>query len=205
MRTLQDVLDPYCVRPETVAGMAIATDGYKVGSKVAMIAIHPMDGEPISLFVRGCDIASTRQYHGIPDEVYESLAVDKDGVKDTLQMMLDQIGIHTIVAHRAFRFVKEILLDQKLINNSLSFVDTRIMDKATMYWTDRLREADTLFGLQEKIANMRGNNTGAIEPLLEKYGVPEIPENELSPYIPENKARQAADLFRAMLETELAF
>lgn len=205
MTTLQDMLNPFCVRPETTAALAIATDGIKTESKVAMLAIHPLEGEPISLFVRGAAIADTRQYHGIPDEVYDSLAVDPEGVRETLQNILDQRGIHTMFAHQAERFIRTRLLDQKLIYNSLSFIDSAIMDKGITYWNSRLREADNLLDLQARVTRMRGHNTCKIEVLLNKYNVPEIPEGELSPYIPENKARQAADLFRAMLETELAF
>lgn len=205
MSTLQDALDSYIVRPETTAAMAIATDGIKTESKVAMIALYPLDDEPVSLFIRGADIAATRQYHGIPDEVYDSLAVDPEEVRDTLQMLMDQKGIHNIVAHQAFRFVRDRLIEQKLIYNKVSFLDTVLMDKAVMYWTRRLLEADTLGEFQAKIANMRGGNRSKIEPLLEKYGIKPIPENELSPYVPENKARMAKELFQAMLKTELAF
>ncbi len=207
MSTLQDVLDTFCVRPETTAGMAIATDGIKTDSKVAMVALCPLDPDekPLSVFVRGADIAATRQYHGIPDEVYDSLALDPEEIRDTLQALLDQRGIHNVIAHQAFRFVRDRVVGQKLIYNQLSFLDTALMDKAVTFWNGRLREADSLTDMQAKIQNMRGSNRSKIEPLLEKYSVPPIPEGELSPYVPENKARQAADLFRAMLDTELAF
>lgn len=204
MSTLQDVLGPFWVHPDSVAAMAIATDGIKKDCKIAMVALCPLEGEPISLFVRGADIAATRQYHGIPDAVYDSLAVDQEEVRETLQTILDQQGIHTIVANQAFRFVKDRLLTQKIVHNKLSFLDTALMDKATMFWSERLGESQTLIDMQTKIQNMRGNNTVSLEVLAAKYDIPDILESEVSPYVPENKARLTKDLALAMLGTELA-
>jgi hypothetical protein len=205
MTTLKDMFDVFMVRPETAAGLALATDGIKTESRVAMIAIHPLDGEPFSVFVRGADIAATRQYHGIPDEVYHSLALDPEDVKDALQQQLDLQGIHTVIAHRAFKFVRDRLLDQKLISNSLSFLDTAIVDKTVTYWNSRLRESSNLLELQARVTRMRGGNTCKMDVLLNKYDVQPIPEGELSPYIPENNARLAAELLQRQLDTELAF
>jgi hypothetical protein len=205
MTLLVDALRSFCVNPGNTAGMAIGTDGIKSSSRICMVALCPLEGEPISVFVRGAAIADTRQYHGIPDEVYNSLAVEPEDARQILEDMLAMRGITNIVTHQAFHFVRDRVIDQKIMRSSTTFLDTALMDKAILYWNDRYREASNLLELQARIERSRGKNRVKLQELLDKYDIEELSYGEKSPYDPENKARMARDIFEAQLDTELPF
>jgi len=201
MTTLRDALRPFWVRPEASAAIALATDGIKPDAKVGMIAIKPIDGPDISVFVAGANLSETEQYHGIPATVYSSLAVEPHMAAETLQSIMETHGITCLVAHQAFTFVRDKLLDQKLLPTNATFVDPAVLHKTIRYWNDRLSESTSILHLQERVKSMRGLNRYKLDELAELYGVP--PEGNESPYIPENKARVVRDLFLKQLDAEL--
>lgn len=207
MSTLQDVLKIYCVRPETVAGIALATDGIKADSKIGMVSIAPLTSDPFSIMVSGADMGTTVKYHGVPENVYRSLALSPKAALERITDILDERGIHTLVAHSAFRFVRDKVFDQKLILQRVSFIDTALMHKAIRNWCDQLNMASNLLDLQSRIRSKAGANTIKMEMLLELYCGRENVDLNLvtqeSPYVPENKAKAARDVFEKQLEAEL--
>jgi len=158
MTIMSDALSEFCITPGNTAAIALSTDGIRKSSKVAMIAIAPLEGQALSVFIKGADISATRPYHGIPDEVYHSLAVDPEDVLSTLSQWMAQNGITTLVAHQAFTFVKDRLLDQKLVPPGTSFFDPCLLHKAIRNWSGSFLEATNLIDLQARIERVRGKN-----------------------------------------------
>ncbi len=202
---LKEFLIQYGVSPESCASIAVATDGLGQKANVLMVAMHTFGEDPIEIssFVSGGDCIINQRYHGIPKQVYDSVAADREVVADVMKRKLHDMGITTLVCTAAFRFVKPKLKANKLIDNSFSFIDITLMDKALSFWTSNLNDTNNLIDLQGKIENMRGKNVVKLDTLAEMYGVGA--PKPLSPYIPMNKAWQQREIFNKQLETDLPF
>lgn len=202
---LEEFLTQFGVRAESCASIAVATDGLGHKANVLMVAMHTFGEDPveISSFVSGGDCIINQRYHGIPKQVYDSMAADREVVADVMKRKLHDMGITNLVCTAAFRFVMPKLKSNKLVDNSFSFIDITLMDKALGFWTGNLTDANNLIDLQGKIENMRGKNIVKLDDLADMYGVKE-PEPP-SPYIPMNKAWQQREIFSKQLKTELPF
>lgn len=202
---LEEFLIPYGVKPESCASIAVATDGLGNKANVLMVAMHTFGEDPveISSFVSGGDCMINQRYHGIPKQVYDSMAAEREVVADVMKRKLHDMGITNLICTAAFRFVRPKLKANKLIDNSFSFIDIALMDKALGFWTSNLSETNNLIDLQGKIENMRGKNVVKLDTLAEMYdiGEPDPP----SPYVPLNKAWQQREIFKKQLETDLPF
>jgi hypothetical protein len=196
-------MQQFGVTTETTAACCLATDGVKDDSNVLMIALHTFDDTEVSVFVAGGDVMATQRYHGIPKQVYDDLAIDKEIVADTLQRHLEEQGISNLVCHQAHRFVRPKLQESKLIRNNISFIDIALIHKALRFWTGNLQDANNLIDLQAKIERMRGKNLIGLKDLLPFY--PVEGKSPPSPYIPPNKAHEVMEIFRHQLDTELPF
>lgn len=203
MMKFQGAMSSFGVHPETSAALCMATDGLGDKANVVMLALMTFDDEEISCFVQGGDVVATQRYHGIPKQVYDSLAIPAESVADTLHRTLEARGITNLVCHQAYKFVKPILRHNKLVMSNMSFVDVGLTHKALSFWTDRLRESSNLIELQARIQRMRGANLIKLEDLTYIYEV--AGETAVSPYIPLNKVRVVRDIFAAQLDTELPF
>jgi hypothetical protein len=202
---LESFLAEFAVRPESCAAVAIATDGLDSKANVLMVAMHTFGEDPveISSFVSGGDCTINQRFHGIPKQVYDSMAADPEIVAEVMKRKLNDLGVSNLICQRAYGFVEPKLKYNKLIDNSFSFIDIALIDKALGFWTGRLSEARNLVDLQGKIMNMRGKNSISLDALAEKHGVGK-PEPE-SPYVPLNKAWQVREIFKKQMDTELPF
>jgi hypothetical protein len=202
---LKSFLSEFAVRPESCAAVAIATDGLDSKANVLMVAMHTFGEDPveISTFVSGGDCTINQRFHGINKQVYDSMAADREVVADVIKRKLQDLGITNLICQRAYGFVEPKLKTNKLIDNSFSFIDIALIDKALGFWTGNLRDANNLIDLQGKIMNMRGKNSISLDALAEKHGIKQ-PE-PASPYVPLNKAWQVREIFEKQLDTELPF
>jgi len=202
---LQTFFHEFGVRPDSCAACALATDGFGSKAHVLMVAMHTFDEheKEITCFVSGGDPVITQRYHGIPKQVYDSMAVDPTVVAEVMKRKLAEMGIHHLICIQAHRFVRARMQEAKLVDNTISFIDIALIHKALGFWTGNLQEAHNLIDLQGKIERMRGKNLFSLDTLAEDYGVGK--REPPSPYIPYNKAWQVREIFQKQLETELPF
>lgn len=200
---LSGFMQQFGVTLDTCACIAIATDGYKSDSNPLMLALETFDGTEMSVFVKGGDVVSTQQFHGIPKKVYDDLAVEPELAAEVLKRKMEEFGISNLVGHTVHRFLQPVLHNAKLIDNSTSFIDIQIFHKGLQFWPSNAADAAGLQDLHTKIEHMRGKNQISLNKLVEYYGVKD--REPPSPYIPVNKANQVKGVFEILLDTELPF